>query len=117
MANIRSLVIRARGAPTIEANSPLHRRVPARDEHGHPLGDFMVLIPRLRERPPQDLADALARLQAVLVSFTEVVFVDLNLPLNLLWVSVRPRPGVILELFAAVKLHLPEARLVAHQRD
>jgi len=51
------------------------------------------------------------------VSFSEVVFVDLNVPLNLLWVSVRPRPGVILELFGAVKLHLPEAKLVGHRRE
>jgi hypothetical protein len=117
VAEIKVLVARAAGTPALEANSPLHRRVPARDECGHPLGDFMVLVPRLRERPAHDLADALARLQAVLVSFTEVVFVDLNVPLNLLWVSVRPRPGVILELFAAMKLVLPEARLVGHQRE
>ncbi len=116
MAEIRSLAARAGGALVLEANTPLYRRAPARDEYGHPLGDFMVLIPRLRERPAHDLADALARLQAVLVSFTEVVFVDLNVPLNLLWVSVHPRPGVILELFAAMKLVLPEARLVGHQR-
>jgi hypothetical protein len=37
--------------------------------------------------------------------------------LNLLWVSVRPRPGVILQLFGAVKLHLPEAKLVGHRRE
>lgn len=114
---IGSLVARAGAVPAVEANTPLHRRAPARDESGHPLGDFMVLIPRLRDRPAHDLAERLARLQAVLVSFSEVVFVDLNVPLNLLWVSVRPRPGVILELFAAMKLVLPEARLVGHQQD
>lgn len=101
-------------ALALEQNGPLYERVPTRDECGRLLGDFMVLIPGLRERPGREFADALARLQAVLISFSEVVFVDLNVPLNLLWVSVRPRPGVILELFGAVKLHLPEAKLVGH---
>ena len=99
----------------LEGNGPLYERVPTRDESGRLLADFMVLIPGLRERPGHEFASTLARLQAVLVSFSEVVFVDLNVPLNLLWVSVRPRPGVILELFGAVKLHLPEAKLVGHR--
>ena len=50
MAESRTLVARAGGALAFEAGAPLHRRAPARDEYGHPLGDFMVLIPRLRER-------------------------------------------------------------------
>lgn len=111
------LVVRSATAFSIEGHRPLYERVPARDESGHPLGDFMVLIPGLRERSQREFAEALARLQAVLVSFAEVVFVDLNVPLNLLWVSVRPRPGVILELFGAVKLQLPEAKLVGHRQE
>lgn len=99
----------------LERNGPLYERVPTRDESGRLLGDFMVIIPGLRERSAHEFASALARLQAVLVSFSEVVFVDLNVPLNLLWVSVRPRPGVILELFGAMKSHLPEAKLVGHR--
>jgi hypothetical protein len=96
-------------------HQPLYQRAPARDEQGHPYSDFMVLLPGLRDRPAYDFAERVARLQAILVSFTEVVFVDLNVPLNLLWVSVHPRPGVILELFGAVKLHLPEAKLVGQR--
>ena len=111
------LVARGATAFSIELNQPLYQRVPARDEHGRPFSDFMVIIPGLRERSGHEFAERLARLQAVLVSFSEVVFVDLNVPLNLLWVSVRPRPGVILELFGAVKLHLPEAKLVGHRRE
>ena len=99
----------------LEQNRPLYERVPTRDEYGRCLSDFMLLIPGLRERPSREFAAALARLQAVLISFSEVVFVDLNVPLNLLWVSVRPRPGVVLELFTAVKLHLPEVKLIGHR--
>lgn len=101
----------------IEENRPLHERVPVRDEEGLPLGDFMVLIPGLRDLSPQQLGERLQRLQTVLHGFTEVVFADLNLPLNLLWVSVRPRPGVILELFGAMQWQLPEARLVGHRQE
>ncbi len=109
----------ARGATafSLESHQPLHQRVPARDENGRPFGDFMVLIPGLRERPRHEFADVVTRLQAVLVNFREVVFVDLNLPLNLLWVSVRPRPGVILELFGAMKRRVPEAKLVGHRTE
>ncbi len=77
----------------------------------------MILIPGLRDRPRHELMDRVARLQAVMLGFTEVVFVDLNLRLNLVWVSVRPRPGVILELFGAVRLGLPEARLVGQRQE
>ena len=111
------LVIRGATAFSIEARQPLYLRVPVRDENGRLLSDFMVILPGLRDRPGHEFASTLARLQAVLAGFSEVVFVDLNVPLNLLWVSVRPRPGVILELFGAVKLRLPEAKLVGHRYE
>ncbi len=111
------LVARVATAFQLEEAQPLYRRAPARDAAGRALGDFMVLIPGLRERPRHEFAAAVAGLQAVLVGFREVVFVDLNVPLNLLWVSVEPRPGVILELFGAMQSQLPEVRLVGHHRD
>ena len=110
-------VIRISANFSLENHQPLYQRAPARDDDGRPLCDFMVLIPGLRERPRHEFGEALGRLQAVLANYTEVVFVDLNVPLNLLWVSVRPRPGVILELFGAVRQQLPEARLVGHRQE
>jgi len=109
------LVAKAAGVPSLESHRPLYERVPTRDEYGRPLADFMLILPGLRERPKAQFNEVLARLQAVLARFHEVVFADLNVPLNLLWVSVRARPGVILELFGVVKLHLPEAKLVGHR--
>ena len=44
-----------------------------------------------------------------------VVFADLNLRINVLWVTVRPVPGICLELPAALKVRVPEAMLVAHK--
>ena len=107
------LMAKAANGMVMESHRPLYERVPTRDVDGKLLCDFMVLIPGLRSRPQHQFVDILARLQAVLGQFTEVVFVDLNVPLNLLWISLRSRPRVIREVATAILLHVPEARLVA----
>jgi hypothetical protein len=99
----------------VERGGPLYERVPTHDEHGRSLSDFMMLIPGLRDLPADRAGHKLDQLQRVLAGFREVVFADLNLPLNLLWVSVRARPGVILEIATTVKAHLPEALIVGHK--
>jgi len=73
----------------------------------------MMLIPGLRDWPRLRLIDAVAGMQAVLGRVPEVEFADLNLRLNLLWVSVQARPGVIAELAASLAQRIPEARLVS----
>jgi len=45
------------------------------------------------------------------------VFADLNLKLNLLWISLRPRQGAIAEISAAIRIWVPEAMLVAHHAE
>lgn len=96
---------------------PLWQLAPTRDASGRPLTDFMMLIPRLRTRPTFEIARRSLDIQAVLSLHQDVVFADLNLKLNLLWVSLRPRPGAISELVAAIRLRVPEARLVAHHAE
>jgi hypothetical protein len=93
---------------------PLWQLAPTHDASGHLLTDFMMLIPRLRSRPPIEIERASRDIQAVLARHQDVVFADLNLKLNLLWVSLRPRQGAISELVAAIRLRVPEAVLVAH---
>jgi len=93
---------------------PLWQLVPTRDSAGRRLTDFMMLIPRLRSRPPAEIERASSEIQFVLALHQDVVFADLNLKLNLLWVSLRPRQGAISELVAAIRLRVPEAVLVAH---
>lgn len=98
-----------------EPNTPLWQRVPKTDDEGRLLSDFMMLIPGLRNRGQRQIHSTVERLSAVLVSYQHVVvFADLNLRLNLLWVSVRPRAGICLELPAAIKLAVPEVLLVAN---
>jgi hypothetical protein len=97
-----------------EPGLPLWQVVPTRDSVGERLADFMMLIPRLRSWPRGEIERASRDIQAVLSLHQDVVFADLNLKLNLLWVSLRPRPGAISELVAAIRLRVPEAVLVAH---
>ena len=95
-------------------NEPLHQRLPKQDEQGRFLGDFMMLIPGLRDLSATQAELRLARLQHILDTDDNVVFADLNLPLNLLWVSVRQRHGVVTEVATLIREHFPAARLVGH---
>jgi len=94
---------------------PLHKRVPTHDEDGRRLSDCMILIPKLRDKPKHLLQKTVADIERILVSFNKtVVFAELNLKLNLLWISVRPRPGITFELAGAIQVCVPEAKLVSH---
>jgi hypothetical protein len=94
--------------------APLYKRAPREDEYGNPLGDFMMIIPKLRNRPQPLIRDTIRRIETVLNRYTgEVVFVDLNLKLNVLWVIVRPREGICWDLPMEINHAVPEALLVA----
>ena len=100
----------------LEPAEPLWKRVPTRGEDGRPLSDFMMLIPRLRDRPRSEFMRTVERIQGVFDHYRHaVVFADLNMRLNVLWVSVRPIPGIILDLSTALNYAVPEARLVAQK--
>jgi hypothetical protein len=97
-------------------SEPLWQRAPTRDEQGRALSDFMMIIPHLRDKPRRQLEQTVQRIEQVLLRYHDkVVFADLNLALNVLWVSVRPVPGICLELPTAIKLQVPEALLVSHK--
>jgi hypothetical protein len=93
-------------------NEPLHERVPTHDEEGNALGDFMMLFPGMRDLAESSLRSKVDILAEILSGCREVVFVDLNVPLNLLWVSIKHKPGLVLELSTYVKMRIPEAKLV-----
>ncbi len=105
-------------SPPFAPAEPLWQRVPTRGDDGHPLSDFMIIIPGLREWPKERRQQAVGKLQGVFEHYRHaVVFADLNLRLNLLWVSVRPIPGICIELPAAIKFQVPEAKLVANKAE
>jgi hypothetical protein len=100
----------------LHAAEPLWQRAPARDDQGRPLPDFMMLIPRLGRRPAEQIRQTLEAISEVLHHYRHaVVFADMNLKINVLWVTVRPIPGICLELPAALKTRVPEAMLVAQK--
>lgn len=94
-------------------NQPLYDRAPTLDENGKPYADFMVLIPGLNKASAAELKQKMAGLQAVLINYSEVVFVDLNMRLNLLWVSFRPKVGLIERMVVDIQQSLPEAKLIS----
>lgn len=103
-------------AAALEPAEPLWKRAPTRGDDGRPLSDFMMLIPRLRYKPRAELLSIVDRLQQVFDHYQHgVVFADLNPRINLLWVTVRPIPGICLEVACAINMAIPEARLVAHK--
>ena len=93
---------------------PRYKRAPRQDEHGKPFSDFMMIIPRLRTRPQHLIQETIGKIQRVLLRYSSiVVFADLNLKLNVLWVIVRPNPGICLNLPLEINSQVPEALLVA----
>lgn len=102
----------------IEPNESLWKRVPKHCEDGKPLGDFMMLIPGLNKKTPADIQERLSGISAVLCLFEKiVVFADLNMKLNLLWISHKPVPGSSIDISVAIQEKVPEARLVGIKFD
>lgn len=100
-----------------EPGVPLWQIAPTRDSDGRLLTDFMMLIPHLRDKSGVEIERTSDRIHDILARHREVVFADLNLKLNLLWISLRPRQGAISEISAAIRIWVPEAVLVAHHVD
>lgn len=97
---------------------PLWRRLPSRDERGQRLADFMMLIPGLKRRSEVEIRQRLQAIHDVLEGYRDVVaFVEMNLRINTLWVSVQARPGLCLEIPAAIKCVVPEALLVGQRAE
>lgn len=94
---------------------PLWKLAPTRDETGARLCDFMVLIPRLKFRQAVYIDNAQRHMAGVLKQYDEVVFANMDLKLNLLWVSHRYRARLMLEIVDAIRQQLPEAVLVAQR--
>ncbi len=100
---------------SLNSAQPLHKRVPLLDENGAALSDFMMIIPKLRLKPQRLILGIVREIEQVLNSYRHaVVFADLNMALNVLWVSFKPLPGMCTELAAAIRRRVPEALLVGH---
>lgn len=94
-------------------DAPLYDRVPTEDEDGKPYADFMMLIPKLNSVTTAELKTKMAAMHAALVPHEAVVFADLNIKLNILWVSFKPEFGLINTLVYDIQQKLPEAKLIS----
>lgn len=99
-------------------SEPLWKRAPTRDEDGRPLPDFMMLIPGLKHKCNNTIAEIVSKLEAVLMHYREyIVFADLNMKINALWVTLKPGVALTAEIAAMIHHHVPEAKLVAQHHD
>jgi len=97
----------------MEPGTPLWQIVPTRDAEGRSLADFMMLIPKLNKCPKHIIDITLLNLQQELEKYQDVVFANFNLKINVLWVSVNVKQGLILEMVNAIQKRVPQAVLVA----
>jgi len=114
MKPVRSRTRSALIEQTIRPALPMWRVVPTHDENGKMLTDFMMLLPKLRQQPKDYIERTVLSIEAVLACYREVVFADVNLSINVLWVSLRHRSGAVLEIAGAIRSRVPEALLVGH---
>ncbi len=100
----------------LSPNTPLWQRVPTKDESGKYLGDFMMIIPKLKTATAEHQKHTLDALNCVLNRYQEtIVFADLNLKMNVLWISIRPVHGIISEISAAIIESVPEAKIISER--
>jgi hypothetical protein len=98
---------------------PLWKLAPTRDENGGPVSDVLMIIPKLKTKPEQHIKDTLANIEFALKQYKdEVLFANLDMKLNTLWVSFKAVPGVYVDIVSALKASVPEAVLVgdSHSR-
>jgi len=92
---------------------PLWKVAPTRDEDGNSFVDFMMIIPKLKKKPQKYIDKTLKDIQMVLNQYSNVVvFANINMKINCLWISHKPQPGICRELVGAIRQYVPEATLV-----
>jgi len=98
----------------VQYSEPLWKRVPTRDLKGKPYNDFMMLIPGLKHFESSRLQDIVDKVEAVLKRYEQhIILADLNLKINVLWVTLQPRIGLSTEIAALIHHVVPEAKLVS----
>lgn len=102
----------------INPAEPLWKLAPTRDEDGGPVSDVLMIIPKLKTKPELYIKDTLANIEFALKQFSnEILFANLDMKLNTLWVSFKAVPGVYVAIVDALKINIPEAVLVGDMRS
>ncbi len=103
----------------IIAAEPLWKVAPTKDQDGGPVSDVLMIIPKLKTRPQQYIKDTLANIEFALKQHSNIVlFANVDMRLNTLWVSFKAVPGVYASIVSTLKINIPEAVLVgdSHSR-
>lgn len=98
---------------------PLWKLAPTRDENGGPVSDVLMIIPKLKTKSERHIKDTLANIEFALKQFNnEILFANMDMKLNTLWVSFKAVPGVYVDIVATLRMNVPEAVLVgdSHSR-
>ncbi len=98
---------------------PLWKLAPTHDQDGGPVSDLLMIIPKLKTRPEHYIKDTLANIEFALKQFNnEILFANLDMKLNTLWVSFKAVPGIYAEIVSTLQTSVPEAVLVgdSHSR-
>ncbi len=97
----------------IEPSEPLWKRAPSRDNEGRAVSDFRMHIRGLKKRPHPEIQSRIELIQQVLSRYRDsVVFADLNLKINVLWVSLRADARLDMDVAAEIHDRIPEAKLL-----
>lgn len=97
-----------------QSAEPLWKRVPTRDHTGKPYNDFMMLIPGLKNFEPLHLRETINKMEEVLKLYEkDIIIADLNLKINILWVTIQPHIGLSSEIAAFIHHVVPQAKLVS----
>lgn len=97
----------------IKPAEPLWKIAPTRDEEGNRASDLLMIIPKLKTKPTHHIQKTLSEIEIALNQFKHLVlFANVDMKLNTLWVSFKARPGLFAEITASLKLHVPEAVVV-----
>lgn len=115
---IRNLVFRKQNSIIKSHNfvpsEPLWKRAPTRDNLGKPYADFMMLISGLNNVESVDAEEVIHKLEGVFHQYEkDIIFVDLNFKINILWVTLNPRTGLSSEIAAFIHHVVPQAKLIS----
>ena len=102
----------------INPAEPLWKIAPTRDEDGNRVSDLLMIIPKLKSKPKHQIQNTLSEIEAALNQFKHLVlFVNVDMKLNTLWVSFKAQPGLFAKITNALKLHVPEAVVVGEMSN
>jgi hypothetical protein len=97
------------------SSEPLWKKFPTRDSEGNSLSDFMIIFPGFKKLAKAEIQTKVNFVYNTLNSYSSSIeYASLNLKNNFLMISVKPLPGIQMEITAAIQAYVPEAKLVSH---